>query len=145
MRLLPAGPGAVPVRGVSLVVDRVRALLAADGGCTLSRCSGRRLAHGLAVCADPEAAWDFAAGDWDDRLVRAHVLALIPSLEARDAHLGAWLDPCSSQVWIEPVWVVPAGARSWAEAIGRRHRQRAIYDLGRDRLVPLGAGSGACS
>src|SRR5262245_61700879 len=118
MRLPPTPPGSWSIDGMRPVVDRLRTRVAIEGGCTLSRRSGRALSRGIAVCAAPGDAWDFPAEDWNDRLVSARIVALTPVLEARDAHLGAWLDPCSSRVWIEPVWVLPAGARSAAEAIG---------------------------
>jgi hypothetical protein len=142
MGLSPPVPVLRSLDGVRPVVDRLRVLLVVEGGCTLSRWSGRAFREGIAVGADPAAAWGFPAADWSDRQVRARVAELAPRLDQHDAHLGAWLDPCSSRVWIEPVWVLPNGARRAAEVIGGRHGQRAIYDLGRRRLVPLVAACG---
>jgi hypothetical protein len=128
----------LPTTGtVAPLARRLRALVSRDGGGTVERVTGRPIAEGIAVSADPRAARDLRLADWDDRLVTAWVVVMAPVLAARDAHLGAWLDPCAGRVWVEPVWVLPTGALALARAIGRAHDQRAVYDLGRRRLVPL--------
>jgi hypothetical protein len=60
-----------------------------------------------------------------------------PHLDGGHVHLGGWIDPRTGDVWLDLVTVVPEQLGSLALALARAHSQRAVFDLGRRRLVEV--------
>ena len=123
----------------------LRHLLSARGGFTLHHRTGAQVDDGLAVCADPAVTVGFPLEHWVDEHVNAWVhrcrarageIGADAGGGAADLHLGGWLDR-SGWVWLDVVRVFPARHHVAAVAFGRRHRQRAIFDLGRHEVVSL--------
>ncbi len=115
--------------------------LAMRGGFTLDVRSGRFVDDGISVCTHPTSSWTFPFADWDDaavaRWLARHASPLAPGVST----LGGWLEEASERAWLEPVRVFPGHHRSVALSVGRRHGQRAVYDLRlRHLLLVDGAG-----
>jgi hypothetical protein len=125
--------------GVSRRADAslLRRWLEESGGCTLASGSDQRIRRGWAVGIEPGRALCFPSPEWDDVRVSSWIDDSADLFACSDIHLGTWHDRSTDLVWLESVSVVPAHDRLLAEQIGRRHRQVAIFDLGRRRLVML--------
>jgi hypothetical protein len=120
------------------LVTRVHRDLKRDGGFTLDGRTGRRIRRGLAVCADPGATFAFPLDDWNPVLVAGWLdrHGLHGDIPPRN-HLGGWWDRRTGRVALDVVHVMPYTAGAIARAIGRRHHQQAMFDLGARRIVSL--------
>ena len=144
----PAGPGAAPdrrddERRSRELVRRLRATLVAEGGFTVDVRTCRPVLVGLAVCADPSRTLQFRLTEWSDPVVHAWLSELTAhhcrSGPREPLYIGGWHPPSGEIVHLDVVRVVPPERRHVAELLGRRHRQHAMFDLGRRALLPLAA------
>jgi hypothetical protein len=115
-------------------------LIAAEGGFTVDQREGVLLRSGIAVCADPGLTRTFPYWDWNDGVVRSWLRAVRPRLAAGDVQLGGWFDASDGSVSLEPVWVLPEHLQPAALALGRLHRQRAVFDLRRRQVIAVDRG-----
>lgn len=114
----------------------LRMALAAGRGFTIAYPSGEPVREGLAVCAEPCWAMQFPAGLWDDHWVGSWLGHCTERLGRGDVCVGGWLDD-DDRVWLDLVRVYPADLDVEARRAGRRTRQHAGFDLGRQRLLVL--------
>ena len=120
------------------MIGRLRRALESAGGFTLHHRTGEHARHGLSVCADPHATLSFPLRDWDDREVAAWFRTWAEHLTGSELHLGGWLDPATEWVSLDVVRVYPANQRREAVGLAREHRQKAVFDLGRGRVMATG-------
>ena len=120
------------------LVNRVHDDLTRHGGFTVDGHTGRPIERGIAVCADPSATLAFAFEDWNAAVVGGWLQS---HREASDrdgsSHIGGWWDQRTGRVALDVVHVLPYAAHAIAHAVGRLHRQYAMFDLGARRLVCL--------
>jgi hypothetical protein len=110
-------------------------LLAAHGGFTIDHGTGRRIDAGIAVCVDPGAGFGFRFAHWSDAEVHAWIRRIVAGTK-QGAHLGGWID-AENVCWLDEVVVFPVEAEVEAVEAARAAGQAAVFDLGRDRLVPV--------
>ena len=124
------------------LVERLHALLVADGGFTVDIRTARPVDAGLAVCADPSRTMRFRLADWSNPVIAGWLQDARRFVETggrSDLYLGGWHAAHRDHVYLDVVRVVPADGQHLAETMGRLHRQHALFDLARRTLVPLGA------
>lgn len=123
------------------LVARLHSLLLSDRGFTLELATGRPVLRGVAVCAAPSRSLLLRLTEWSDQVVGSWVSAsraFVHESGRDDLFVGGWHPAGTDEVHLDIVRVVPA-ERSWvAEAVGRRHRQHATFDLARRAVVVLG-------
>ena len=121
------------------LVTRVHDDLKRNGGFTVDGRTGHPIQRGLAVCADPDVTLAFPVEEWNAAVVAGwwdrHRQG---SARRHRVHVGGWWDPHTGRVALDVVHVLPYAAHAFARAMGRRHRQQAMFDLGAHRLVCLG-------
>lgn len=124
------------------LVERLHALLVADGGFTVDFRTARPVDAGLAVCADPARTLRFRLAEWSDPVIAGWLQdarCFVETGDRSDLYLGGWHAAHRDHVYLDVVRVVPADGQHLAETMGRLHRQHALFDLARRTLVPLGA------
>jgi len=121
-----SGPGA-----------HLRRFVESAGGFTVHHRTGQPLRDGVSVCADPGASLTFPLAEWDDDRVGTWFRSCLDRLRGSDLHLGGWLDPTTGWVCLDIVRVYPSHRSREAVRLGRTHRQTAVFDLSRGRVLGL--------
>jgi hypothetical protein len=116
--------------------------LAVHDGFTVDPRSGDPVTAGLAVCADPARSvrvpWEACDGDRVASWVAMALRHLRPTgIGLPPLRLGGWRDRRRDEVHLDLVVVVPAHEYDHARWLAQRHRQRALFDLGGQRLVRI--------
>lgn len=112
----------------------LRRMIAADGGFTVDRRTGRPARDGISLCTRPSQSMTFSWAEWNDASVDSWVGA------GRSALIGGWRDPASDDVWLDVVRIVPSRLRPAACLVGRALGQHCLFDLGRRETVSLRGG-----
>jgi hypothetical protein len=129
-----------PAVGVEELASQLRHRIEVDGGFTLDMWVGHPLVHGIAVCADPTRSICVGLSSWDPLEVAGWLRACRRVGHGReDLFVGGWHQSGCDDVHLDLVHCLPVDRWSTARAIAARHRQRAMFDLAKGLLVPIGA------
>jgi hypothetical protein len=89
------------------------------------------------VCATPGLGLSCPLSAWRAEEIADWLEARRADLDRGSVHLGGWIDPRTDHVWLDLVTVVPEQLGPLAMALARANSQRAVFDLGRRRLVEV--------
>ena len=116
---------------------RLRELLEANGGFTVTLGSGKTVRSGISVAARPSRSLRFERGAWCDRTVDEWMQSIAAEPTWPGRRVGGWVDPVSGAVSLDIVLVIPRLMRSVAVVLGRATNQQCIFDLTRNETMVL--------